>query len=241
MGCTWKSVILDQNIKEELTKDFTGFFDRKEYYRSFGVPRKRGLILHGLHGNGKTISIKAVARSLNERTKPIPTLYVKSLGLQSTHDDIRSIFEKARETAPCLLVFEDLNSLVTDDVRSFFLNDIDGLEDNDGILMVGSTNYLDKLDAGIPKRSSPFDRKYHFPLPAKSERARYCDFWRTKLWKNASLDFSPDLTSKVTYATEGFAFAYLQEVFVSAMTSIITGQKASSLVSADMIWSGLSS
>ena len=72
---------------------------------------------------------------------PIPTLYVKSLGKSCDHDDIRSIFEKARETGPCLLVLEDIDSLVSDDVKSFFLNEVDGLEGNDGILMVGSTNY----------------------------------------------------------------------------------------------------
>ena len=47
------------------------------------------------------------------------------------------IFERARQEAPCLLIFEDLDSFVTDDNRSFFLNELDGLEDNDGLLMVG--------------------------------------------------------------------------------------------------------
>lgn len=37
---------------------------------------------------------------------------------------------------------------------------------------------VDRLDAGIAKRPSRFDRKYHFALPAQSERTRYCDFWR---------------------------------------------------------------
>ena len=59
---------------------------------------KRGLILHGLPGNGKTISIKALMRSLALRSPAISTLYVKSLGKSSDHDDIRSIFEKARES-----------------------------------------------------------------------------------------------------------------------------------------------
>jgi len=80
-------------------------------------------------------------QSLSHRPTPIPTLYVKSLGKSGDHDDIRSIFEKARETSPCLLVLEDVDSLVSDNVKSFFLNEVDGLEANDGILMIGSTNY----------------------------------------------------------------------------------------------------
>ena len=89
-------------------------------------------------------------RALNRRPTPIPTLYVKSLGSTPDHDDIRSIFEKARETAPCLLVLEDLDSLVTENVRSFFLNEVDGLEQNNGILIIGSTNYRMWNTGGLP-------------------------------------------------------------------------------------------
>ena len=53
---------------------------------------------------------------------------------------VRQIFQKARQVAPCMLLFEDVDSMVTNLVRSYFLNELDGLENNDGILMVGSTN-----------------------------------------------------------------------------------------------------
>jgi transitional endoplasmic reticulum ATPase len=58
------------------------------------------------------------------------------------------IFSLARQSAPCILVFEDLDSIVTPLTRSYFFNQVDGLSDNDGILMVGSTNHLDQLDDG---------------------------------------------------------------------------------------------
>lgn len=76
------------------------------------------------------------------RSDPIPTLYVKTLAQRgySEQMSVRQIFKKARQTAPCLLLFEDVDSLVTEHVRSYFLNEVDGLEDNDGILMIGSTN-----------------------------------------------------------------------------------------------------
>lgn len=48
---------------------------------------------------------------------------------------IREVFQRARAEAPCVLVMEDLDSLINDDNRSFFLNEVDGLEDNDGLLM----------------------------------------------------------------------------------------------------------
>lgn len=161
--------------------------------------------------------------SLYSRPEPIPTLYVKSLaGCHGPHYSIRKIFVKARETAPCLLVFEDLDSLISDKVKSFFLNEVDGLENNDGIMMIGSTNYLERLDAGITKRPSRFDRKYHFTLPAREERVKYAEFWRGKLVKNkAGLDFPEELCDAVADITEGFSFAYLKELFVTSLLLVV--------------------
>ncbi|KAL9056279.1 MAG: hypothetical protein Q9206_002819 [Seirophora lacunosa] len=228
-ACKWDQVILDDEMKGNLVIDVEGFFDRKEDYTAFGVPWKRGIILHGLPGNGKTISIKSLMRSLSRRSPPVPTLYVKSLGRGADQDDIREIFDKARETAPCLVVFEDIDSLVSDRVKSFFLNEIDGLEGNDGIMMIGSTNYLDRLDPGISKRPSRFDRKYHFALPGISERTRYCDYWRSKLAKTTSLELHPNLSAEIAKITEGFSFAYLQEVLVTALLELIQTQRMGSL------------
>src|SRR5580692_2219286 len=86
------------------------------------------------------------------------------------------IFSKARATAPCYLVFEDLDSMVTDSVRSFFLNQVDGIANNDGICMVGSTNHLERLEPGISKRPSRFDRKYYFPNPDFEQRKEYAEY-----------------------------------------------------------------
>ena len=110
---------------------------------------QRGLILHGLPGNGKTISIKALMHSLSQRSPPIPTLYVKSIEHESSQGNIREIFVKARHNAPCLLVLEDIDSLVTDKVKSFFLNEIDGLEGNDGIMIIGTTNYCESETSAV--------------------------------------------------------------------------------------------
>ena len=81
-------------------------------------------------------------KTLSTRPEPIPTLYVKTFtSFAGPEYAIRQIFVKARAQAPCLLVFEDLDSLVVEGVRSYFLNEVDGLERNDGILIIGSTNH----------------------------------------------------------------------------------------------------
>ena len=222
----WEDLILDQHMKDGLTGDVLSFFDSQEIYQTLAVPWKRGIILHGVPGNGKTVTIKALISSLAaKKPRAIPSLYVKSLdSCNGAKWSIRVIFEKARKLAPCMLIFEDLDSLVGSKLRSYFLNEVDGLESNEGILMVGSTNHLDKLDSAITKRPSRFDRKYHFRLPSLAEREMYARYWRSKLLANpnkgAPLDFPEEVCALIAQYTEGFSFAYLKELFVSSLLAL---------------------
>jgi transitional endoplasmic reticulum ATPase len=223
-GASWDEVILNPDMKANLMKDVQRFFDNRDLYKKLAVPWKRGLILHGVPGNGKTISIKALINELQKRPEPVPSLYVKSLdSCNGKKPSIRSIFNKARTMAPCLLIFEDLDSLVDDKTRSYFLNEVDGLESNDGILMVGSTNHLDGLDPAISKRPSRFDRKYHFKIPSEAERTAYCRFWRRKLLDSDLIDFPEEMCPIVAKLTEEFSFAYLKELFVIALLTVAGG------------------
>lgn len=71
-----------------------------------------------------------------------PSLYVKSFhNFAGDEYGIMLVFEKARAMAPCLLILEDIDSLINMGNRSFFLNELDGLEENDGILVLGTTNH----------------------------------------------------------------------------------------------------
>jgi transitional endoplasmic reticulum ATPase len=223
-GASWDEVILNPGMKANLIKDVQSFFDNRELYKKLSVPWKRGLILHGVPGNGKTISIKALINELQKRPEPIPSLYVKAFdSCNGKKFSIRAIFTQARTMAPCLLIFEDLDSLVEDKTRSYFLNEVDGLESNDGILMVGSTNHLDGLDPAISKRPSRFDRKYHFKIPSEAERTAYCQFWREKVLNSGMVDFPEEMCPIVAKLTEGFSFAYLKELFVIALLTIARG------------------
>ena len=159
---------------------------------------------------------------VSKRTSPIiDTLYVKSF---RGSFDVHAVFVKARQMAPCLLLFEDIDTLVTPLLRSYFLNEVDGLESNHGILMIGSTNHLEMLDPGIAKRPSRFDRKYYFGDPNLEERVQYCEYWRGKLKGNGSVDFPREVSERAAEITEGFSFAYLKEAFVAALL-VIAGKK----------------
>jgi hypothetical protein len=264
----WENVILDPDMKKAIIGDVNRFYDGRAKYGKLKVPWKRGIIYHGPPGNGKTISIKATMNMLSRRKDPVPTLYVKTLSgyvkqalclaRQQDHKEqnlircryappeyaLDQIFLKARATAPCYLVFEDLDSIVDETVRSFFLNQVDGLSNNNGILMIGSTNHLELLDPGISKRPSRFDRKYLFPNPSFEERITYAEFWRNKLLKEDSdeksgqnpdsggstnepdekLEFPKEMCRAVAGITDGFSFAYIQEAFVAALLTIASEQ-----------------
>ncbi|KAF2440471.1 P-loop containing nucleoside triphosphate hydrolase protein [Karstenula rhodostoma CBS 690.94] len=223
----WEDVILEEGMKKQIISDVENFFDGQETYQNLKVPWKRGVIYYGPPGNGKTISIKAMMHSLYQRgidgnkKLSVPTLYVRTLSsFAGPEYSLQAIFNKAREVAPCYLVFEDLDSIVNDSVRSYFLNEVDGLKSNDGILMVGSTNHLDRLDPGISKRPSRFDRKYYFPDPDYDQRVQYAKYWQGKLKDNDTVKFPDDLCPAIAKITDKFSFAYMQEAFIASLLAI---------------------
>jgi hypothetical protein len=118
---SWDKVILDPKMKTELVDVCETFFDSKETYEEYSVPWKRGLIFYGPPGNGKTISIKALMHSMYQRKNKIPCLYVKSAPVTYM---IAQIFSLARSEAPCLLIFEDIDTIVTAATRSYFYNEV---------------------------------------------------------------------------------------------------------------------
>ena len=217
----WKDVILEEDKKQAIIGDAEKFFDSRQTYEKLRVPWKRGVIFHGPPGNGKTISIKAMMHTLSRRKDTVPTLYVRSLAsFQGPEYALNGIFTMARRTAPCYLVFEDLDSIVSDNVRSYFLNEVDGLKANDGIFMVGSTNHLDQLDPGIAKRPSRFDRKIYFPEPNMDQRIQFCHYWQAKLADNEEIEFPDQLCTAIAKITDRFSYAYMQEAFIAALLVI---------------------
>ncbi|CCC05160.1 hypothetical protein SMACR_07897 [Sordaria macrospora] len=225
-SASWGNVILDEGMKKTIIEDHLNFFNSRETYGRLKVPWKRGVIYWGPPGNGKTISIKAMMKTLLDREDSVPSLYVRSLvSYAGPEYALSSIFSKARQMAPCYLIFEDLDSLVSDNVRSYFLNEVDGLKSNDGIFMIGSTNHLERLDPGISKRPSRFDRKYLFPNPDLKQRVMYCEFWQNKLKSSEAIEFPDVLTKKIAMITNDFSFAYIQEAFVASLLAIARDSK----------------
>ncbi|KAH7329588.1 P-loop containing nucleoside triphosphate hydrolase protein [Stachybotrys elegans] len=230
---SWDVVILDPKMKNAIIEDHLSFFRSREAYEHLRVPWKRGIIYHGPPGNGKTISIKATMNMLSKLDPSVQSLYVRTLQSWSGPEfSIQQIFSHARSCAPCYLIFEDLDSIIDDSVRSYFLNEVDGLKDNDGVFMIGSTNHLERLDPGISKRPSRFDRKYYFPNPNLGERTAYCHFWQKKLSDNKDIEFPDALCRAIAEITDKFSFAYIQEAFVASLLAIARRSEDAALADA---------
>jgi hypothetical protein len=209
---TLDNLLLAPGLKEEIKKDLSHFFESKLVYDRYGIPWKRGVLLSGPPGNGKTHTVKAVINWLDK-----PALYVKSLKSKhhTEHSMMNSVFSYARRITPCVLVFEDLESIVTPLNRSYFLNELDGFALNTGILVLATTNHPELLDPAITERPSRFDRKYNFDLPTLDARSKYIARWNENI--EAEVRLTDSGIETVAAATEGFSFAFLKELFMASL------------------------
>ncbi|TDL20443.1 P-loop containing nucleoside triphosphate hydrolase protein [Rickenella mellea] len=223
-SASWDDIVLENKFLEDLRRDTKTFFANKGIYESMGITWKRGLLLLGPPGNGKTESIKLL---LKESTQA--ALYVKSFSTNfGPEAGVRNIFEHARNHAPCILVIEDIDSMVTPAVRSFFLNELDGLGKNEGILTIATTNHPERIDDAILNRPSRFDVKYNFSLPDFALRTQYAQKWVVKTsslrvntnWHIKFQKADEELAQDVAKLTDGWSFAFLKELFVSFLLRI---------------------
>ena len=211
-GSSLDDLVLPASLRAEIVEDFTTFLAARDDHARLGVPWKRGVLFLGPPGNGKTHCLRGVLGMLD-----LPTLYVQSFRSRYDTDErnIEEIFDRARRVAPCVLVFEDLDAQITERNRSFFLNQLDGFAPNAGLLVLATTNHPERLDPAIVERPSRFDRKYHFPLPTAEGRSTFLERWTDRL--DTHLRLAPDQHAILVERTEGFSFAYLKELCLSAV------------------------
>nr|WP_322720890.1 ATP-binding protein [Nostoc sp. ChiQUE02]MDZ8233979.1 ATP-binding protein [Nostoc sp. ChiQUE02] len=207
-NATTDNLILKEDLKEKIIYDIDSFFHSKSTYEEYKIPYQRGILLIGTPGNGKTHTVKALINKIKQTC-----LYVKSF---HDDDDIHKIFQHARSCSPCILVLEDIDSLITEDNRSFLLNELDGFAENTGILTLATTNYPEKLDPAIFKRPGRFDRKYYFEPPEENERLAYIDLWN-KSQPKPELQLDKEQMKQVAEKTDNFSFAYIKELLISAL------------------------
>ena len=213
---TWSDITLPESMRSDLRDTVEGFFAHREAVQEMGFAWKRGILLIGPPGTGKTMVCKAVAAAM----PTMPFLYVRDF---NSHNAIPTIFERARTLSPCILAFEDIDGLLHEGNRTVFLNEMDGFASNEGLLVIASSNHPGKIDEALLKRPSRFDRVFHLGLPELPERRAFCEkiLTREALAQKLSPDFDvAGLCDEVAQKSDGFTPAYLKEAFVSAALSL---------------------
>jgi hypothetical protein len=202
-----ESPILDEKISKQIHKDIDCFFDNKKFYNDNNLPRKRGLIVHGPHGNGKTTLVKDVVTQYNETYRVFVDCRLFDQGLS---EYLAKVFPEDKDK---ILVFEDVESISEGGSRSYskrssFLNFIDGPKTMENTLFIATTNHPDLVDPALIDRPSRFDRVYKVSLPNKECRKRFLLKYFPELEENKE-----ELT-KCVLDTKDFSGAYFKELFI---------------------------
>ena len=163
-------------VKEELKEAIEWPLTHADLFSEADISPPKGLLLFGPPGTGKTMIAKAVATNSEANFISIkgPELLSKWVG--ESEKGIREVFRKARQASPCVVFFDELDSVaprrstnggdshVGERIVSQLLTELDGLEDLRGVIIIGATNRPDIIDEAL-LRPGRFDRLLEVPLP----------------------------------------------------------------------------
>tara|TARA_B100000073_G_scaffold213162_1_gene177205 strand:+ start:1 stop:1656 length:1656 start_codon:yes stop_codon:yes gene_type:complete len=177
---SWDKVGGLAEVKKELMEAVEWPMKFPGLYDNLGHKMPRGILLHGPSGTGKTLMAKAVATQSEANFVSVrgPELLSKWVG--ESERGIREIFKRARQSAPCVIFFDEIDSIapirgaggetaVTERVVSQLLTELDGMENMHGVVVLAATNRADMIDPAL-LRPGRFDKIIQIPLPDKESR-----------------------------------------------------------------------
>jgi hypothetical protein len=208
----WDDLFMPKLLKDNIRQSVEGFLASKHIYERRNIAWRRGIILYGQAGLGKTTCIKTIISSYD--FKPITVI-------PSANDDtMRDAFAYAQEQNPSLLFFEDIDTLLQGINISLFLNLLDGISTKNGMLIVATTNSLETLKSNIKDRPSRFDRKFEIPLPNEEMSLKYIKKWFDKLLPDKDAKELAKYTVKYS-----FSYAYIKELYISSIYNAIANDR----------------
>lgn len=202
---TWDDLFLPKTIKTELKELVENFLASKDFYLENKIPWKRGVLLYGIPGNGKTSIIRTIIAQYNFK----PVTIVPGANAEA----LREAFSYAEEQSPSLFYIEDLDTMIENgfDV-STFLNLLDGISARNGLLVIATANNVKKLKANITRRPSRFDRKFDIPLPNLEMAHIYLNKWFSKIITPAKCK---ELAEQAV--RNELAYVHLKDLYISSM------------------------
>jgi ATP-dependent 26S proteasome regulatory subunit len=206
-------LVLDERVRRLVQQDFEMFLSRRSWYEENDFPYRRGYLFHGPPGNGKTSVLRVMA------SQPGLSIATINLGDNDADDDVlTNLFGWSVVHAPALIYLEDLDRHFCRgdaDHRknrisfSHFLNCLDGIVSNEGVIVVATANDPERLDPAILARPGRFDRVVDFPRPTHELRVEYLRRQLRQRCGGSELD-------QMATDSEGFSYAQLREAYIFA-------------------------
>ena len=178
---TWEDIGALQSIREELTISVLEPIRSPEKFQALGLPLPAGVLLYGPPGSGKTLLAKAVAHESGANFISVkgPELLDKYVG--ESERAVRLVFERARSSSPCIVFFDELDSLVprrgsdsggggvSERVVNQLLTEMDGMDNRRSVFVIAATNRPELIDAAM-MRPGRLDKLLYVQLPAANDR-----------------------------------------------------------------------
>lgn len=210
---SWDDLILDSDTKDSIWANSIGFLQNRERLSEYNIPARRGVLMVGEPGTGKTLACKGILSA----AEGITCITTRS-GVLEDSVQLSLLYELAGDLAPSIVFLEDID-LIAQDRDGFgyargsalltLLSVLDGIEECDGVVTIATTNSKETLDKAIAKRPSRFDRIIEFQKPALKQRTDLISL----LCKSIPLDAKAQ--EYLAIRTENFTPAQIQEVIYS--------------------------
>ncbi len=178
---TWDQIGGLDEVKQLIVESVIYALLKADAYRAAGIRPARGLLLYGPPGTGKTLLAKAVATECGVNFIAVRGPEIRSKWFGESEEKIRFIFARAREVAPAVLFFDEVDAIApargaepgghTDSLVNQLLAEMDGLESAEGVFVIAATNRAELLDPAL-LRPGRFDLQVYVPLPDEEARQR---------------------------------------------------------------------
>jgi len=223
---TWEDIGGLEEVKRDLREMILYPIDHPEKFEKFGMKASKGVLFYGPPGCGKTLMAKAVANECAANFISVKGPELLTMWFGESEANVREIFDKARGAAPCVLFFDELDSVGTarssgaggggtDRVLNQLLTEMDGAGVKKDLFFIGATNRPDILDEALI-RPGRLDQLIYIPLPDKGARKNIfkATMRKSPVAENVPFDFLAEQTN-------GFSGADITELAQRAAKSAI--------------------